>query len=89
MPMIDRISRGTAAPIPAPIPTPVQSLPDFGDVGAAAVVADTTIDGRLAADTSTEEDEVDKVFEVGELGEVAELDVVDEPVEVDDDASVD
>jgi hypothetical protein len=77
--MIIRISRGIAAPMLAPISTPVQSFGESDDSGGGVAVAATTIEGRLAADTSVEDNGVANLFEVEELGEA------DEPGEVDDD----
>jgi hypothetical protein len=87
-PRIERINRGTAAPMPAPIPTPVQSLPEFEGSGGVVVGVVTKIEGRLAVDDSTEDNELDIVFEAAELDELGVidvLDVVDELAEVDDD----
>jgi hypothetical protein len=87
-PIIERMSRGTAAPMPAPIPTPVQSLPEFEDFGGAVVGVVTKIEGKLAVDDSIEDNEVNAVFEGDELDEGGELKRVDELAEVDDELDV-
>jgi hypothetical protein len=74
--------------MPAPIPTPVQSLPEFEDFGGAVVGVVTKIEGKLAVDDSIEDNEVNAVFEGDELDEGGELKRVDELAEVDDDLDV-
>jgi hypothetical protein len=84
------MNRGTAAPMPAPIPTPVQSRPEFGDCGGVVVGVVTKIEGVLAVDDSIEDNEIeteveaDKLDRSDELGEVDGLEVVDELADVDD-----
>ena len=89
MPMTIRMRRGTAAPMPAPTSTPVQSFEVFGDFGGGVVVAATTIEGRLAAVTSIEDNEVDSVSEADELDEVVSLSAAAGVEDVDDDSIVD
>jgi hypothetical protein len=82
------MSRGTAAPMPAPIPRPVQSRPEMGDFGGVVVGVVTKIEGILAVDDSIEDNEVNAVFEGDELDEGDELERIDELAEVDDDLDV-
>jgi len=87
--MITRISRGIAAPMPAPISTPVQSFGVFGDFGRGVVVAATTIEGRLVADTRVEDNGVDNVSEADEPEEVVGLSAAARLEDADDDSVVD
>lgn len=87
-PTVTRMSKGIAAPMPAPIPTPLQPLGESEGSGEAVVVAAVTIEGRLAADTSTEDDEVDSELEVAKVDEVVNLSAADGSKEVDDDSLV-
>jgi hypothetical protein len=86
------MSRGTAAPMPAPMPTPVQSLPEFGVLGGVVVGVASKTESILVVDDSTEDNELDIVFEAAELDELGVidvLDVADELAEVDDDFNAD